>query len=162
MRIEYTIKKVKPNIFAVVVPNDYDRAMLFCKMQEYYESDSELFKGENFSIWDYMRWYSAKNKGVFTYTKDWNGFNIPFDVAMHFMVPNEVESPYDEEMQTILDIIYFDMKADRTKAYIIGVKSDKGNTFKHEMCHALYYNNNTYKVMADTVTSLIPKNYKKI
>jgi hypothetical protein len=162
MKIEYTLKEVKDNIFAVIVPNDYDRAMLFCRVQEFYESDSEQFKGENFSIWDYMKWYSAKNKGVFTYTKDWSGFNIPFDIAMHFMVPNEVESPYDEEMQTILEKIYSDMKADRTKAYIIGVNSDKGITFKHEMCHALYYNNKTYKVMADTLTSLIPKNYKKI
>ena len=152
MKIEYTLKEVRDNIFAVIVPNDYDRAMLFCKMQEYYESDNKLFKGESFSIWDYMKWYAEKNKGVFTYTKDWDGFNIPFDVAMHFMVPNEVESPYDKEMQIILEKIYHNYKSDRKKAYIIGVKSDKGDTFNHEMCHALYYTYRIYKKEINIIT----------
>lgn len=38
MDIKYKIKEVKPNVFAVVVKDKYDRAMLFCRAQEYYES----------------------------------------------------------------------------------------------------------------------------
>ena len=160
MKIEYTLKEVKPNIFAVIVPNDYDRAMLFCRVQEFYESDSDLFKDQDFDMWEYMRWYSEKNKGVFTYTKDWSGFNIPFKVALNCVIGTEEESPYDKIMQDILDqILLTDNHAD---AYIIGTKSDKGLTFRHEMAHALYYTNKDYKYIADKLTSTIPLKYYNI
>jgi len=155
MNIEYTLKEVRPNIFAVIVPNQYDRAMLFCRAQEFYESDSDLFKEQDFSIWDYMKWYSAKNKGVFTYTKDWDGFNIPFKVALNCILGAQCESPYDIAMQDILDqILLTDNPAD---AYLIGVKSAKGSTFKHELCHALYHTNREYKIIADELTNSIPR-----
>ena len=153
MKIEYILKEVRPNIFAVIVPNDYDRAMLFCRVQEFYESDSDLFKEQDFSIWEYMRWYSEKNKGVFTYTKDWEGFNLPFKVALNCTLGAQCESPYDIAMQDILDqILLTDNPAD---AYIIGTESDKGQTFKHELCHALYYTNREYKILADEITKSI-------
>jgi len=153
MKIEYTLKEVRPNIFAVIVPNQYDRAMLFCRAQEFYESDSDLFKEQDFNIWEYMRWYSAKNKGVFTYTKDWDGFNLPFKVALNCTLGAQCESPYDIAMQDILDqILLTDNPAD---AYIIGTKANKGQTFKHEICHALYYTNSEYKLLADEITKSI-------
>jgi len=152
MKINYTLKEVRPNIFAVIVPDDYDRTMLFCRVQEFYESDSELFKEQDFSIWDYMKWYSEKNKGVFTYTKDWEGFNVPFKVALNCNIGAQCESPYDIAMQNILDeILLTDKPVD---AYIIGVKSAKGSTFKHELCHALYHTNREYKILADAVSGL--------
>ena len=151
MKIEYTLKEVRPNIFAVIVPNDYDRAMLFCRVQEFYESDSDLFKEQDFSIWDYMKWYSEK-RGSFTYTKDWSGFNIPFKVALNCTLGAQCESPYDIAMQDILDqILLTDNPAD---AYIIGTESIRGNIFKHELCHALYYTNREYKILADAVSGL--------
>jgi len=156
MKINYTLKEVRPNIFAVVVPDDYDRTMLFCRVQEFYESDSDLFKEQDFSIWDYMKWYSEKNKGVFTYTKDWEGFNLPFKVALNCCIGNDEKTPYDKVMQIILDeILLTDNPAD---AYIIGVKSDKGSTFKHELCHALYHSNKEYRSLADNLLNEMPLN----
>ena len=67
MQIKYQIKEVKPNIFAVIVKDKYDRAMLFCRAQEYYESPSLKFRGKNFSIWDYMKWYDEHNSWGFSY-----------------------------------------------------------------------------------------------
>jgi hypothetical protein len=29
------VKEIKPHIYAVIVKDDYDRAMLFCRYQEY-------------------------------------------------------------------------------------------------------------------------------
>ena len=160
MNIEYTLKEVRPNVFAVIVPNDYDRAMLFCRVQEFYESDSNLFKDQDFSIWEYMRWYSAKNIGVFTYPKDWTGFNIPFKVALNCMVGNKELSPYDKVMEDIIDEIL--LTDNPVNAYIIGTKTDKGLTFRHEMAHALYYTNKDYKYIADKLISTIPLKYYNI
>ena len=161
MKIEYTLKDVKDNIFAVIVPNDYNRAMLFCRVQEFYESDNDDFVNTDFDMWEYVRWYSMKNKNSFTYAKDWSGFNIPFKVAVNCMIAIKNKTPYDDVMEDIIDEILRNHNYSLS-SYIIGTKADSGITFKHEMCHALYYNNKTYKVMADTLTSLIPKNYKKI
>jgi hypothetical protein len=38
MKIDYTIEEVRPNVFAVIVKDHYHRAMLFCRVQEFYES----------------------------------------------------------------------------------------------------------------------------
>jgi hypothetical protein len=152
MKIEYTLKEVRPNIFAVIVPNNYDRAMLFCRVQEFYESDSELFRNQDFDMWEYMRWYSAKNKGVFTYTKDWDGFNIKLVTALNCIVGIKNLTPYDNIMQEIIDEIL--LTNHPYDVYIIGVKSETCDTFKHELCHALYNINNEYKILADEISGL--------
>ena len=161
MKIEYTLKEVKDNIFAVIVPNDYNRAMLFCRVQEFYESDNDDFVNTDFDMWEYVRWYSMKNKNSFTYAKDWSGFNIPFKVAVNCMIAIKNKTPYDDVMEEIIDEILRNHNYSLS-SYIIGTKSDKGSEFKHEMCHALYYTNKTYKDTADVLTSLISIKYKNI
>ena len=60
MNIDYKITEVKPNVFAVIIPNQYDRAMTFCRVQEFYESPNSDFRGKHFSMWNYMKWYSEE------------------------------------------------------------------------------------------------------
>jgi len=149
--IKYKIKMVRPNVFAVVVEDDYQLAMTFCRVQEFYESSNEEFRGKNFSIWKFMDWYSREHNGSFTYASDWAGFNIPFEVLEQCMNEmKEIESPYDKVMQSIYNLV----KNQKTegKAYIIGVPDLDGPTFIHEVCHALYYTNDEYKEAADKIT----------
>jgi len=161
MKIEYTLKEIKDNVFAVIVPNDYDRAMLFCRVQEFYESDNDEFLNSDFDMWEYVRWYSKNNKNSFTYAKDWSGFNVPFKVAVNCMIAIKNKTPYDDIMEEIIDEILRNHNYSLS-SYIIGTKTDSGSTFKHEMCHALYYTNKTYKDTADVLISLIEKKYKNI
>ena len=51
MKIDINIKEVRPNVFAVIVKDHYHRAMLFMRVQEFYESPNTEFRGKNFSIW---------------------------------------------------------------------------------------------------------------
>jgi hypothetical protein len=150
--MQYSIKQVKPNIFAVVVKNDYDLAMLFCRVQEFYESPNPKFRGQNFSIWDFVKWYSSERNGSFTYPSDWAGFNIPFEVLeMCIQGTEKAESPYDVEMQKIYNLIK-GMKPATGRAYIIGVPDTKSDTFIHEVCHGLYYVEDEYRSIADSIT----------
>ena len=161
MNIKYKIKEVKPNIFAVIVKDNYDRAMLFCRGQEYYESPNKKFRGKDFSIWDYMKWYSSEYKRGFSYGSDWSGFNIPFDIVWECYQSNEMETPYDETMWEILGEI--DSKMDiNKKAYIIGAGNVEDDTFQHEVCHGLWYTNPAYKKEAKLVLSTIPQEHKDI
>lgn len=157
MANKYKIKEVKPNIFAVIVKDSYDRAMLFCRVQEYYESPNKKFRGKDFSIWDYMKWYSSEYGKGFSYASDWSGFNIPVDVLRECYEHCEMETPYDEDMYLILCEIERRMD-DKKKAYIIGAGDTEGWTFQHEVCHGLWYTNAAYKKEAKNVLKTIDVN----
>ena len=161
MKIDYKIEEVRPNVFAVIVKDHYHRAMLFCRVQEYYESPNPQFRGKNFSIWDYIEWYSREHNDVFTYTFDWGGFNIPLKTAYDcYEKLREHETPYDKIMNSIVGTIelkMFNKKNTRNwNAYIIGADSTESDTFDHEICHGLYTTNKEYKELVDEITLSIP------
>ena len=156
MKIEYKIDEVRPNVFAVIVKDHYHRAMLFCRVQEYYESPNPEFRGKNFSIWDYIEWYSREHGDVFTYTFDWGGFNIPLNVAESCyskLLKKGEFTPYDLEMNYIVKTIRG--MVGNGKAYIIGAPTTEDETFEHEVCHGLYATNKEYKALVDEITETI-------
>lgn len=150
--IKYKIKSVRPEVFAVVVPDDYERAMLFWRVQEFYESPCKKFRGGSFSFWDYARWYAAKYNGSFSYPADFVGFNLPLIVAKKCYELNEPETPYDREMISIVDSLFVNGE----RKYLIGAESLKGDTFDHEMAHALYYTDIEYRNEMDSITRSLP------
>jgi hypothetical protein len=161
MKIDYKIEEVRPNVFAVIVKDHYHRAMLFLRVQEFYESPNPEFRGKNFNIWDYIEWYSRRNNDVFTYTYDWGGFNIPLKTAWDcYEKLKENESPYDEVMDDIIrtiEMTMFNKKNTRNwNGYIIGADSTESDTFEHEICHGLYATNKQYKELVDEITIAIP------
>ena len=156
MKIEYKIEEVRPNVFAVIVKDHYHRAMLFCRVQEYYESPNPEFRGKNFSIWDYIEWYSREHNDVFTYTFDWGGFNIPLNVAESCyskLLKKGEFTPYDLEMNYIVKTIRG--MVGNGKSYIIGAPTTEDETFEHEVCHGLYATNKEYKALVDEITETI-------
>lgn len=160
MQVNYKIKEVKPNVFAVIVKDKYDRAMLFCRAQEYYESPSLKFRGKEFSIWDYMKWYHEQHGHGFSYGDDWSGFNIPLKVLRECSYKlNKIETPYDKIMDKIL---LYDLKYADGESYVIGCANTTDDTFKHEVCHALYYTNKNYKKQMDVYTKGLPKKYYNV
>ena len=155
MSVNYRIKEVKPNIFAIIVKDKYDRAMLFCRVQEYYESPSPKFRGKQFSIWDYMKWYDKKNGCGFSYGADWSGFNIPIWVAKEcYNHLNKLETPYDKVMDGIVQKLN-----SHYTGYMIGAGNTRDETFRHEVCHALYHTDKNYKKQMDNLTEGLPKKY---
>ena len=162
MKIDYKIEEVRPNVFAVIVKDHYHRAMLLLRVQEFYESPNPEFRGKNFNIWDYIEWYSRRNKDVFTYTFDWGGFNIPLEVAYNcYDTLTDSYTPYDEVMENIIHQIY-ELNSDDADGYIIGAPSKDDDTFEHEVCHGLYATNKQYRELVNEVTIAIPlKDYQK-
>lgn len=152
--MKYKLKEIAPKIFAVIVPDRYDRAMLFCRVQEFYESAGVKFKDSKFSVWDYFKWYSNKYKtGCFSYPKDFVGFNLPLIVAKKCYSMNDIETPYDKEMHKIIDKLFVNGE----RQYLIGVDSLKTSTFAHELAHGLYYTDIEYANSMNEITRLIPK-----
>lgn len=176
MNVKYTIKEVKPNIFAVIIKDHYDRAMTFCRAQEFYESPNKKFRGKDFNIWDYLEWYSRQNGDSFTYAKDWGGFNIPLLVAWECYegkkhskkveryngvrsLPDTWKSKWDETMKDIVWTVQsrmFNKENERNmNAYIIGADNMNSELFKHEVCHGLWATNKEYRQKASEVIKTI-------
>jgi hypothetical protein len=167
MKIKHPLVKgkvveVKPRIYCVTVDDDYDRAMLFCRYQEFYESPYKKFRGKPFTWMEYMRFYkSAWKKRIFTYPEDWSGYNIPGNVvqkANHIFCK---DTEYDEIMNDIYFYCAIDSqnKNDGTRCdwYLIGASSKDLKTMDHEIAHGLYFTNKEYKQKMKDNLSSIPK-----
>jgi hypothetical protein len=157
------VKEIKPFIYCVEIDDDYDRAMLFCRYQEFYESQYKKFRGKPFTWMEYMRHYKiAWKKRVFTYPDDWSGYNIPSNVMDK---ANNIFNK-DTEYDVVMNDIYFYCAIDsqnknnntRRDWYLIGASTKDKGTTNHEIAHGLYFTNKEYK---KNVTSLI-KNIKPI
>lgn len=172
MKLNYEILKgelveILPGIFAVSIKNDYDRAMLFCRYQEFYESPFKEIRGKHFSLEYYMWIYTKQRKSeVFTYPRDWSGYNIPsgsIEKALDVFYYENTPSPYDK----IMSDIYFTCEnyplrfdKPRSKWYLLGADSYKSQTMDHEIAHGLYYTNKKYKKsVQELISSIKHKDY---
>lgn len=160
--VNYELKNCLPGIFVVVVKDSYERAMLFLRCQEFYESPFPEFRGQNFDIFRYMDAYRKNNgKGVFSYPSDWMGYNIPGHIAEDCI--NRVldgnssifPTPYDYIMKSIIDHVKGQLE-NNSKWYLIGVNEDTGNIMNHEICHGLFYSNSEYKEKTQALVKSIP------
>jgi hypothetical protein len=151
--VNYSVIEVAPKIYAVVAPDDYERAMLFCRVQEYYESPFSEFRGRDFCIFEYMNHY-RKDRGLthFSYTSDWAGYNVPSQSIEQCMngVQDWSMTAYDHEMLNVIFLIRSHQK--KGKFYLIGVDTLDSRTMDHELAHGFFYTNKEYKT---EITNLV-------
>jgi len=169
--LSYELYRVKRKIYAVKVNDTYERAMLFLRYQEFYESPYKQFQGKNFEIWEFMNHYRKdRGAGCFTYPRDWCGYNIPsdsFNKCLKGVFDLKVTlTPYDESMLEIKHAINEDLKLvthpdpSKEKFYIIGTDDIDGDIMAHEIAHALFFMDKDYKKeMTKLVSDLAMRKY---
>jgi hypothetical protein len=166
--VKGVVKEVKPFIYCVEIDDDYDRAMLFCRYQEFYESPYKKFRGKPFTWMEYMRFYkSSWKKRMFTYPDDWSGYNIPCNIiqqAHHIFCK-------DTEYDAIMNDIYWYCAKDSSEKndnkqvdwYLIGASGKDLRTMDHEIAHGLYFTNKEYKKeITKLIKSIKPIHYEKL
>lgn len=149
--IKYKIKEIIKGIFLVEFDNRFDLAMTFLRYQEYYESANPKFKGKQFTIMDYIEWYSKNNNNIFTYADDWVGFNIPFNII--YEVQHNISkigsildrNKYDDLMEKIVSKCDYRVGNYDENLYLIGAYKGEISIIKHEIAHGLYTVNTEYK-----------------
>lgn len=159
--MKFKLKEIKPQIFLLTFKDQYDLNMTFLRYQEFYESPNPKFRGKNFTILDFMEWYAKDHNGVFTYTKDWAGFNCPHYIFDQIKVKDR--NKYDDLMDEVVDHCMSESfkKYNDSKFYLIGTKEGAEATLKHEIAHGYFYLNPNYqKEMKNLVKNLKP-NFKK-
>lgn len=142
-----------PRVFAVVIKDDYLRSRVFLRYQEFYESDSDSFRGQGFKWKDFIRFYKEKTKNeIFTYHEDWSGYNIPCDSIESCMKLIPDLNFFDLIMYCIVDTVKQLVGSD--KFYLIGIDQSTGDDphlIYHEMAHALWFSDPSYKEKMSTL-----------
>lgn len=156
------VKKIKTNIYSVIIEDTYDRCMLFCRYQEFYESPIKGVRGKNVSFFNFMKKYKDfHKKDSFTYPTDWVGFNIPSEILIKAINKLKLETEYDEIMGKIISFCqkenYSDTKDLKSKWYLISAETPGSKTMDHELAHGLYYTNKEYKKICDSLISEMKK-----
>jgi hypothetical protein len=162
------VKEIRPFIYCVEIDDDYDRAMLFCRYQEFYESPYKKFRGKSFTWMEYMRFYKTVwKKKTFTYPDDWSGYNIPSNVMDR---ANNIFNK-DTEYDVVMNNIYFYCSIDsqnknnntRCDWYLIGASTKDKGTTNHEIAHGLYFTNKEYKKnVTNLIKNIKPTHYEKL
>ena len=136
-----------PKIFAVVIKNDKLRARVFMRYQEFYESDSDSFRGKGFKWQDYTKFYKEKTKNdIFTYHEDWAGYNVPCTSIESCIAKIPDMNFYDLIMFSVVDTIKSKVGGDNY--YLIGIDQSTGDDpslIFHEVAHGLWFVNPIYK-----------------
>jgi hypothetical protein len=145
---QITLFEMYPKIYAVVIKDDKLRARVFMRYQEFYESDSETFRGKGFKWYDYVKHYKEKTKNdYFSYHEDWAGYNIPCTSIESCIATIPDINFYDLIMFSIVDTIK--SKTNGNNFYLIGIDQSTGedpSLIFHEMAHGLWFVNSVYRV----------------
>jgi hypothetical protein len=131
--------------------------MHFLRYQEFYESPK--YKNKQFTILDFIQYYTESyGNGVFSYVNDFWGYNVPDYVFTNIYNKTILDhNKYDETMKKI----YEKCSEKYDKFYIIGAYQNDKQTVRHEISHALYYLDKTYKNKSLEILSEVKENYIK-
>ena len=136
-----------PKIYALVIKDDKLRARVFMRYQEFYESDSDSFRGQGFKWQDYVKFYKEKTKkDYFSYHEDWAGYNVPCTSIESCISKIPDINFYDLIMFSVVDTIKAKVGSDNY--YLIGIDQSTGDDpslIFHEVAHGLWFVNPIYK-----------------
>jgi hypothetical protein len=145
--------------------SQYKLAATFMRFQEFYESPK--FKGQDFSVEEFMDWYAEQHGGRFTYFDDWHCFNVPHQVFDIFRRSNN-DLGANSEFKKLAQWSCKErrlMDSLRHRAwpyYVIGLterRATVGGDIKHEFIHGVCHINIVFKMEATKIISkygLIP------
>lgn len=167
------IKRIEPYIYCVAIEDSYDRAMLFSRYQEFYESPIKGIRNKYFTLEGLMKRYRDHyQKQAFTYPEDWAGYNIPSNALYSAMerFGNTRLTEYDDIMKQIVRFCEQDIKKyhksinkQTAKFYLLGSDNFESDLMAHEMAHALYYTCIEYKRNCQELISIMkPNDYEKM
>lgn len=149
----FHLYKVYDRIYMLSYPNQFDVSMTFLRYQEFYESPTKKFRGQQFTIDEYMRWYAVDRPGAsgdFTYASDWTGFNLPSHIIKRVFEAGIIdENPRDRTMRAVYETVNA-LERD-VQWYLIGCV-EHGPAIEHELAHGLWHVDEVY---CDKMTTLI-------
>jgi len=155
-----TVTEIIPNVFYLHFNSQQELSKTFLRFQEYFESP--FFKDKIFTRNTFKKWYkTTTDSGKFTYYSDWAGFNIPSWVLDPFY--NGDFKYITKREKELLDFFhsyqgpfYIVAGFGTTNTGNVTLKNIDYETIRHEVAHALYYIDSSYKNQINNVLQEIP------
>lgn len=153
------VSEIRPNIYRFEFDSTYNMAMHFLRYQEYYESPSSKFRNSQFTIFDFMEWYSKEyGNGNFTYPGDWGGFNLPGFIIKDVHNRQILDyNKYDKNMFTAYRECF--KKSKEKDFYVIACTEDE-TVMKHEIAHGFYFINYDYMMKAQELVNKLEPSFR--
>lgn len=141
----FRVEGLGDGIYHLSFSNQFLMNACFMRIQEHFESP--LFRGKIFSHEAFRAWYrTTRSHNEFSYYTDWGGFNVPGYVLTSFL--NGRFAPLRSEESALVETF----RGMRGPLYIIGtLQTDTIDTLRHEIAHALYHTNPTYRGAVDAL-----------
>lgn len=145
------IKHVQPQVFLITYDTQEELCAAFLPFQEYYENIQ--FADKEFSLIEFKSWY-ASTFGNFTYYTDWSGFNLPLSVINYFEKSAVLQKLAQSHSSSNALYLLLQMLKNTNDAscYVIGVVKGDDSTLAHELAHARFYLDTSYR---DKITSIL-------
>ena len=147
------VKIYNDNIIHLQFASQKELTMTMCRAQEFYECNSDKLRNRVFTFEEFIDHYTERN-GYFDYFTFWSGFNIPGYVLEDFFELFELTSR-EKELRKVTK------KYKNKLYYVISTKTTDRVTLDHELVHAHYYLNNSYRQEVDVVIRHMNKDVKK-
>ncbi|MHA2063095.1 MAG: hypothetical protein ACXABY_01820 [Candidatus Thorarchaeota archaeon] len=157
------VNKPFPGIIHLEFNSQRKLAQAFMRIQEFYESPLGDFRGRFFTSDEFKQAYAEFKGGEFTYYTDWNGFNVPGDVADKFIKMFEADlEPWTHEQQ-LVDAIK-EHREPNGRYYVIGTHTQGVSTVgDHELSHAFWHLDLTYRESAQHLVEIeLPVSFRAL
>jgi hypothetical protein len=156
-KIKYKVKELYEDIY-LIESNKVDLAMMFYRVQEFYENPKYRYK--EVAFWD-LFCFHTRDDGIFSYADDFVGFNISSDVWNNYIkIKHKELTPWDREFNTVVS----EIKKKSKRFYVIGTHRGDQRTLEHELAHAFYFMYSGYRQSMNTLIKryFTDKKIKKI
>lgn len=150
----YSISKLQNNIVEVRFKDSFTLCYCTYLFSHYYEDPN--FKGKIFTRQELDSFYLSTKGNENWWKKQWAGSNLPDYIFKPF-----IEGAFKELNAFELDLIEL-VKSLKEPYYVIMTSDDSLNARDHEIAHALWYTNNSYKTEVLAVLDEYKEEYNKV
>ena len=142
-----------PGIILITEYSQFEIAMAFMRLQEFYECRDLERQGKFFTLEEVVENYAQNGPtGKFSYLDDWAAFNVPGDVVDRFrkMYKHDLSARETAFMLAIDRTLTQEENARHNgKYYVIGSCSELYED--HELAHAMYFLYPEYRADAERI-----------
>lgn len=142
-------KKHGINILALEFTKDIPMCLMFMRFQEYSEGIRKVRDHNPMPEGDIMYHYYRKTKKLY-HKAGWAGFNLRGDLFNEF-INKSAAMPFNILENSLLRLVDKHFRSKGNKFFVIAYRKGDKATRKHELLHALYYNNPAYKFRIDSI-----------
>lgn len=139
----FKINHINPNITHLEFDSGFAMCAAMMRFQAFYEDPT--FRGKIFSRPEFEDWYRALDP-KWLYHEKWAGFNITDQVFAPFL-----NSSFDPLTDTEAKVVNLFRETSGAHSVIATSRFGCPLVLKHEICHALYYTDVTYRASVDQV-----------